>query len=37
MILLAPALSELAKIGMNSNIPTALEILQIALMKMMLL
>ena len=26
MILLAPALSELAKIGMNSNIPTALEI-----------
>ena len=26
LILLAPALSELAKIGMNSNIPTALEI-----------
>ena len=26
IILLAPALSELAKIGMNSNIPTALEI-----------
>ena len=26
MILLAPALSELAKIGMNCNIPTALEV-----------